>query len=51
MEYHTGGIEREVLIRYYTSIVPAHSFIVIHNKHVIGEILSKAEIIPIGLCL
>ena len=45
----TSRIEREILIRNYSCIVPTHTLIIIHNEHMIGKILSKAKLIEIGL--
>ena len=50
VEHHAGRIHGQILIRNDTGVMPALSLMVVHHKHMIGEIFSEAQMIPIGLC-
>ena len=41
---HAGsGLYRERLVRNHSAVVPALSLVIVHNEHMVGEILCKSE--------
>ena len=51
VEDHARGVKRKVLIRHDARVMPALSLVVVHDKHVVGEVLAESEVVPIGLRL
>lgn len=51
MKHHCRWLETDLSVRYYTGIVPALPFSVVHHEHMVGEYFAERELFArLGLC-